>query len=212
MQKSDIIIKIQKNFFEATVDIVLASTSPRRKELLEHIGLDFSLCKSSFKEISKTTLKPKKLALKNAIGKAKFALAKKGQIVIAADTIVVAKKEILGKPKDKDHAVQMLKKLSGKKHFVYTAVCVKKDDKIFSKVEKTTVKMRKLHDKEILEYVKTKEPLDKAGAYAIQGKGSLFVKRICGCYFNVVGLPLFCLLNLLKKVGVELEYQKYAAR
>ena len=127
-------------------------------------------------------------------------------IVIGADTIVVNENYILGKPKDEAEAQLMLKSLSGKKHQVLTGFAIvdgTNTDNYFTQVEITNVKFRSLRDKEIKAYVRSKEPLDKAGAYGIQGLGALLIEEIEGCYFNVVGLPLSKIALGLEKFGVE---------
>jgi septum formation protein len=128
------------------------------------------------------------------------------KIVIAADTIVYKGQEILGKPKSEMDAYQMLKKLSGCSHKVITGVCLidNNTNASYEDYEETKVFFKKLSDEEIRGYIKSGEPLDKAGAYGIQGLGGIFVKKIEGCYFNVVGLPVYKLNNLLGKMGVNL--------
>ena len=185
--------------------VVLASASARRQELLARLIDDFDVSVSNFDEstvpfegnIDKYV---KSVALGKAIDiRDKI---KKEAIIISADTIVTKDNEILGKPKDEQDAFKMLKSLSGKNHFVYSGVVVinTKTDIIIQESLSTKVTFSDISDKEILEYIKTGEPLDKAGAYGIQGKGGIFVEEIEGCYYNVVGLPLNKLKSMLDKV------------
>lgn len=184
---------------------VLASASERRKELLQRIIKDFDVVISDFDEekiVCGENIEAYVTEL--AYGKANDVSSKVAEdsIIIAADTIVVHNGEVLGKPKDSQHAFKMLKLLSGDVHRVYSAVVV--INMFNKKVEKqclfTEVKFSDLTEKEIMEYIKTEEPLDKAGAYGIQGLGGLFVERINGCYYNVVGLPLNLLNKMLKRI------------
>ncbi len=144
--------------------------------------------------------------IKDAILKAKASVDShhNDEIILGSDTVVALNNKIYGKPKDDNDAFCMLKNLSGKTHQVCTGIALIKNGKIFSDVCTTDVTMKNLSDEEILNYIKTKEPQDKAGAYAIQGLASIFIEKINGCYFNVVGLPLNCLYNLCKKADVDL--------
>lgn len=182
---------------------VLASASPRRRELLENIGLEFDIIVSSADESRiDRNLPPemlvRELAMLKAAESAKY--AKGDCIVIGADTVVVYDGEVLEKPKNEDDAKNMLKKLSGKTHSVYTGVCVFRTSDGFavSESEKTLVEFKELSKETVENYVKTGEPMDKAGSYGIQGKGALLVKGIEGDYFNVVGLPLGLLSDMLR--------------
>lgn len=186
--------------------IILASASPRRSELLKQIGLEFTQATSDFCECVENTNSFSDLVIANAQGKAGAVKANENEVVVAADTIVVLDKAVLGKPQNMAQAKKMLSCLSGKTHEVFIGVCVRHGGKIWSDFEKTKVTMLDLPEKEIDDYVATKEPLDKAGAYDIQGKGALLVKKIDGCYFNVVGLLLVCLRGLLEKAGFIFEY------
>lgn len=186
--------------------IVLASASPRRRELLEQIGIKFDIVVSNEPEdeIDKS-LSPEnytsELALMKACNVAKklTGTKRKDSLIIAADTVVYSDGKILGKPKDSDDAFRILKSLSGKAHEVYTGICVMRltNGYATSKSIKTTVKFKELTDKTIKAYIKTGEPADKAGAYGIQGRGAVLVEEICGDYFNVVGLPLSALYDVL---------------
>lgn len=182
--------------------IYLASASPRRRMLLEKTGIEFQVINPTAEEVSVEGKNPEIYAKDTAIQKAKSVIAKIEQgVIIAADTIVVKGNEILGKPKDKQDAIRMLKKLSGTSHFVFTALVVldKMSTHMEVAIEKTKVEMRKLDEKEIEHYVDSGEPMDAAGAYKIQEGASTFVRRIEGDYNNVVGLPLAALIEMLKK-------------
>ncbi len=176
------------------VPIFLASASPSRKKLLKQIGLKFKTFSVDVEEKFIDREPPVKTVKRLALEKLNEAKLKiKNGIVITADTIVVLDKKILGKPKDEKEAVRMLKKLSGRTHFVYTGFAVfnSLNDKLVLSYRKTAVTFRKLTRKEIAEYVAGGSPLDKAGAYGIQDDyGAVFVKELKGCYYNVVGLPL----------------------
>ena len=183
---------------------VLASASPRRRELLENIGLEFDIVVSSADEsVIDRSIPPellvKELAVLKATETAKHIAGKKH--IISADTIVVFEDRVLEKPKDEEDAKRMLMALSGKKHDVYTGVCVfrTEDNMLVAKCEKTSVEFKELSEETIINYIKTGEPMDKAGAYGIQGLGALLVKGIEGDYFNVVGLPLGLLSDILKE-------------
>ena len=189
------------------MEIILASASPRRSTLLTQIGIKHTVRVSNIEENHIVGRDVKKwvedIALKKALEVAQF--YKRG-IVIGADTIVVKDGVLLGKPKDEKMAFEMLKILSGETHEVMTGVALvnaKNPKEIYSYVEITKVLFRKLNKSEIINYIKTKEPEDKAGAYGIQGLGALLVEGIEGCYNNVVGLPLNSLAQMLKKLDVE---------
>ena len=186
--------------------ILLGSASPRRKELLQLIGLDFDVIVSDIEEIVKEGLMPQEVVLEIALQKSKF-IAKNltNEILITADTIVVLENEILGKPKDIEEAKLMLRKLSGKAHQVYTAFVIQDIEakKIDYDVQKTTVQMMPYDEAQIQAYIETKESLDKAGAYGIQGYGALLVEQIEGDYFNVMGLPISLLNRRLKQMGIK---------
>ncbi len=186
------------------IPIILASKSPRRKQLLRQIGLNFKVKSFDIDENFTANDNPIKAVKKLAIQKLEAAKDKiKNSIVITADTIVVLDKKIIGKPKDKTEAVKMLKKLSGNKHYVYSGFAIYNGltGKTVVDYEKTCVKFRRLSDLEINEYVETGKPLDKAGAYGIQEDyGAVFVEKISGDYYNVVGLPLSKFYLRLKEI------------
>ncbi len=187
--------------------IILASKSPRRIRLLKQLGLKFVIDPSDYHEDMSLAMPPRPLAKFLALEKGK-AVAKKhrGGIVIAADTFVYLDGKILGKPKDAHDAVRHLKKIGGRFHTVYSGIAVidVKTGKSLTESEETKVKIKKLSPHEIHAYVATGEPLDKAGAYAIQGLGGALVEEIDGDYFNVIGLPISKLSILLKKFGVQI--------
>lgn len=188
-------------------EIILASTSPRRHEAARAMGLEFRIVPSDFEEDMGLKKSPEDLVRYLAHGKAADVAKKydKG-IVIGMDTIVVFKKKILGKPKDKKDAFNILKSLSGKTHEVYSGVCLIdcETGKTIKDYEITKVKFRKLDDSEINSYIATGEPLDKAGAYGIQDLSSIFVEKVDGCYFNVTGFPVYNLYKNLRKFGVDI--------
>ncbi len=185
--------------------IVLASASPRRKQLLKQMNLVFEVKPSYTGEILDEKLKPEEIVIELAKQKAlDIASKEKESIVIGSDTIVFLN-EILGKPRDESDAFEMLNKLSGKIHYVYTGIAVfdTATNKLITDYEKTAVKMKRLSEDEIKRYILTGEPMDKAGAYGIQGLASIFIEKIEGCYFNVVGLPVSKLYSILKQFGVD---------
>jgi septum formation protein len=185
--------------------IILASASPRRKEILRKTGLNFSICTSDYKEDINLSLKPRALAKFLSRKKAETVAHKyKNAIIIAADTFIVFKNRLLGKPHTDKEAEKMLNMLNGKAHSVITGFTIMDtaSKKILSRSVETKVYFKKLGRKEINAYVRSKEPLDKAGAYAIQGLGSVFIERIDGDFLNVVGLPLRVLTESLKKFGI----------
>jgi septum formation protein len=187
--------------------IILASASPRRKEILGITGLKFAVCKSDYEEDLGLKLNPRELARYLSRKKAETVADKyKDTIIIAADTFIVFKNKLLGKPHDDTEAEKMLNMLNGKAHSVitgFTIIDTGSTKKISRSVE-TKVYFKRLSSEEIRAYVGSKEPLGKAGAYAIQGLGAVFIEKIEGDYFNVVGLPLFALTNSLREFGVNI--------
>lgn len=179
--------------------IILGSKSPRRISLLKEIGLDFEIAVSGVDERSIKYNTPQELAIKAAFLKAEEVASRfKDGIVISADTIVCIDDKIIGKPKSKDQAREMLKSLSGKKHVVITGLAVSEiGGGCQLDCVKTDVYIKELSDQQIEDYINTDEPYDKAGAYAIQGDAGRFVDHIDGCYHNVVGLPLLRLKKML---------------
>jgi septum formation protein len=180
--------------------LILASQSPRRKELLEQAGIEFDIIPSSINESNTKENTPEKLVRTLANLKATdIAQGHYDRWVLGADTIVVLDKIILEKPKSKTHAAEMLRSLSNREHTVFTGftLCSLEQDKTISDIIKTDVCFKKLSDKEIEWYINTNEYSDKAGAYAIQGQSAFFIKKIRGSYTNVVGLPLCEIMEYL---------------
>lgn len=201
--------------------IILASASPRRKELLEQIGLSFEICPAKGEEIITKTL-PKEVVQELSQQKAREVAAMLRQyaadhtdimtpqdiLVIGADTVVAAEGKILGKPKDEEDAYHMLSMLSGKTHAVYTGVTFIFLDKNgrageHTFFEKTDVTMYPISEAEIRRYIATGEPIDKAGSYGIQGKCAIYIEKINGDYNNVVGLPIARIYQELQKLGID---------
>ncbi len=185
--------------------IVLASQSPRRKELLGRMGLEFVTQASKIDESAFDGLEARELVATLSREKAQWiARQLDGEtLVIGADTVVVRDGAALGKPKDAEDAVAMLLSLSGRDHQVCTGVTVCRGDRVLTQVEETQVTFRELTEAEVRQYVSTGEPMDKAGAYGIQGLGGLLVEGIRGDYSNVVGLPVCRLGQMLKDFGVD---------
>ena len=186
--------------------IILASASPRRKELLENIGLSFEVDSGNCRENLSSDLEPQELAMQISLEKARSVAGKyPDAVIIGADTFGVLNGRIIGKPGTAEEAVAMLKSISGKGHLVITGYSIIDTacGKIVSGTVETKVYIKELTPEEIDAYVKTGEPLDKAGAYAIQGLGALFVEKIEGDYFNVVGLPVYALMDALKEFGIR---------
>ena len=187
--------------------IILASSSPRRRDLLIQIGLDFDILPSHRPEEMDPALPPDEMAQKLAQEKALDTASRLTEgLVVGADTIVVLQGKIMGKPSDSEEAFRTLKKLSGRFHEVITALALLdvKSRKMLTGYEKTRVFFRRISDEEIQAYINSGEPMDKAGAYGIQGKGILFVQKINGCYTNVVGLPLVKLAEMFSRMGTTL--------
>ena len=180
-------------------DIILASASPRRKELLTLAGVDFTVKAADVEEVIPENASPDEVVMSLALQKAQ-AVSKDNAdcIVIGSDTVVALDGVILGKPKDEENAREMLIARSGRSHTVYTGVAIIHGEKTKSFCEATEVVFNELSQEEILNYIATKEPMDKAGAYGIQGKGCVLVEKIVGDYFNVVGLPVSRLYKELK--------------
>jgi len=187
--------------------IILASASPRRKELLEKIGLKFEVEPSDYAEDMRPGLSPDELARAISLEKARAVAGRhKNAIVIAADTFIVFRGKIMGKPGTEAEARKMLMRLRGKSHSVITGFTIldTDSDKILTKSVATVVHIKNLTLEEVDAYVKSGEPLDKAGASAIQGLGSVIVEKIEGDYFNVIGLPLSALAEGLKEFGIHI--------
>lgn len=175
--------------------IILASASPRRRELLAQAGFEFEVVTSDVDEVADPSLTPDKLVMSLARQKAQAVAQNRADCaVIGSDTVVVLDGKVLGKPRDEADAVRMLESLSGRKHEVYTGVCIAFAGETHCFFERTSVNFCELDGEQIKAYVATGEPMDKAGAYGIQGKGCVLVEGIEGDYFNVVGFPVsrFC--------------------
>ncbi len=185
--------------------LILASGSPRRQELLRQIGFsDFTVHPADVDERIQPGATPAQAVVALAIQKAQ-AVAEDfpNDLVLAADTVVALNGAILGKPKSQEDAVRMLKELSGKTHLVYTGFALARGGRMETGYEETAVHFRTLTEEEIAAYVATEEPMDKAGAYGIQGRGALFITGIQGDYFTVMGLPLCRLGVALQSFGVD---------
>ncbi|MCD6420068.1 MAG: septum formation protein Maf [Synergistetes bacterium] len=190
--------------------LILASSSPRRQEILSSLGILFDVVAPDIIE-ERLLCAPydgavvriaseKVVSVKDIVGE---------RVILAADTVVVMDDVALGKPTDMTDAERMLKLLSGREHSVITGLALYNDGRIFTAVESTKVWFCNMSDRDINFYLSTDEPIGKAGGYAIQGYGSLFIKKIEGCYFNVVGLPVFRLRMLFQKAGIDiLDFMK----
>ena len=187
------------------MNIVLASASPRRRELLSHFSVPFTVDPAAGPESPPAGAGPEETVRALAAAKAaEVAGRHPDSVVIGADTVVELDGAILGKPADRDDARRMLRALSGREHRVYTGVAVVRGGEQVCGAEMTRVFFREMTDREIAAYVDSGEPMDKAGAYGYQGLASLFVERIDGDFFNVVGLPLCRLGRMLETLGVTL--------
>ncbi|ACZ18718.1 Maf family protein [Thermanaerovibrio acidaminovorans] len=190
------------------VTLVLASGSPRRRDLLRGVTEDFRVIPSSVDETPLDGETVEDMVLRLSLAKARDVFVREPlSWVIGADTAVEVDGRILGKPRDRSEAFEMITALQGREHRVLTGVSVVSPHGEESRVERTLVRFRPLTEEEAWAYVDTGEGDDKAGAYAIQGKGSLLVESIEGCYFNVVGLPMVCLSRMLHNLGFPLYLQ-----
>jgi len=190
------------NTAQTSIPLILASASPRRRELLAQAGFTFEVITADVPEIRKPGEDPIRFVTRLAREKAEAVLAREdippNALILGADTIVLLDEEVLGKPQDAADAARMLRLLSGRSHQVITGVCLAKGRERQRAAEVTFVRFITLSDEEIEAYVATGEPLDKAGAYAIQGRAGRWVPRIHGCYFNVVGLPLALVSSMIE--------------
>ena len=186
------------------MEIILASGSPRRRELMEMLGLQVKIHPAKGEELARIEDGPAEYVKVLAAAKARevAALYPPEDLVIAADTIVWFENRVFGKPRDPEEACRMLRCLSGRTHEVYTGVCLLRDGREICESERSAVHFRPIGEEEIRRYVATGEPLDKAGAYGAQGMGAVFVRGIEGDFFNVMGLPLCRLDAMLKQQGV----------
>jgi len=187
--------------------VVLASASPRRRDLLNLIGIAHEVRPANIDETMRPRESPRRYAERLAREKASATATRDPDLItIGADTVVVIDRKVLGKPADTADAARMLRMLSGREHTVITAVAVSRGRKLRSAIEEVRVKFRRLRDDEIDEYIAMGEPMDKAGAYGIQGYGATIVERIEGDYFAVMGLPLVRLVVLMRDVGVRYQF------
>lgn len=195
-----------------TPRVVLASSSPRRRELLALIGITHTVFPADIDETPLAGEEPRPHAERLARGKASVVAEREpNAVIIAADTIVVVDGDILGKPRDEAEAAVMLRRLSARQHLVLTAVAVARDGVVVSDVEAVDVTFRELSEADIARYIVTREPMDKAGAYGIQGYGATIVTRIDGDYFAVMGLALGLTVRLMARVGVDYRFGELIA-
>jgi len=188
--------------------LILASASPRREELLMMLGLNFTTVPSKIEEESYHEAQPPEELVQELARKKVEEVAGlvEDTVIIGADTVLIFNGRILGKPRDQEEACETLTELQGKRHTVFTGIAVYGtiNDKLLLDYNRTEVYLRKMDEFEISAYVKTGEPLDKAGAYGIQGIGGVFVEKIEGSYYNVVGLPIDKLVLMLKEFGFNI--------
>lgn len=190
---------------EVRVPVILASSSPRRRELLTLIGLEHEVRPADVDETLRPSEIPWAYAERLARAKAEVS-AKQGSVSIGSDTIVVVDDDVLGKPKTEADAAAMLRRLSGRSHIVMTAIAVACDGVTTSDVVRVGVSFRTLRDDEIVDYIRTGEPMDKAGAYGIQGFGATIVDGVDGDYFAVMGLPVNRMIRLLESIGLVYRF------
>jgi septum formation protein len=177
--------------------LVLASRSPRRAELLSAAGIEFTVRASDVNETPHEGESPRDYVLRLAEEKARAVEAGDDEVVLAADTTVILDGQIMGKPEDAADAARMLRALAGQRHEVVTAICLRRCDRVVRDIASTSVWFAPLSDREIADYVASGEPMDKAGAYGIQGLASKFIERVEGSYTNVVGLPVSLVYRLI---------------
>ncbi|MEA4964221.1 MAG: Maf family protein [Oscillospiraceae bacterium] len=184
--------------------LILASASPRRQELLRMLGLSFSVETADIDETMDSALGAEAEVTRICRAKADAVLPRAGErdVIVAADTVVCVDDRILGKPRDTAEAAAMLRLLSGRSHQVRTGVTVCSRQRCLTETETTALRFRPLSDAEIFAYIATGEPMDKAGAYGIQGKAAIFAEALSGDFFNVMGLPLCRLSRMLRQFGV----------
>ena len=185
--------------------ILLASGSPRRQELLRRIGItDFTVTVPNVDESYPANLTPAEIVSYISRKKSLAVASTPDDIVITADTMVFLDDQKLGKPQSESHALQMLTDLQGRQHTVCTGITVRQGEKILTRSQSTDVYFRPATEQELLAYIRGGEPMDKAGAYGVQGQGALLVERIDGDFFNVMGLPVLLLSQMLESFGVNL--------
>lgn len=208
---TDYLLGVNEPAPEEKPKIILASQSPRRRELLERVGIkNFTVAAPNVDESVEAGLPPAEIVERLSRRKAGAAAEKAGpgDLIIAADTVVALDGAVLGKPRDEADAFAMLSALSGREHHVYTGVTVMQGERAVTEHEETAVAFREISPEEIRGYIATGEPMDKAGAYGIQGLGALLVRGIRGDYCNVMGLPVFRLGRILSEFGVDLLQNK----
>ena len=190
-----------------SIKVILASGSPRRRQLLDLVGIEHEVSPSNIDEKMRPRETPRRYAERLAREKASAVATRNPEtLTIAADTIVIVNRKVLEKPLDHDDARRMLSMLSGREHTVITAVAVARGRKLRSAIEEVKVKFRRLRDDEIDAYIATGEPMDKAGAYGIQGYGATIVECVDGDYFAVMGLPLARVVTLMRDLGVRYRF------
>jgi len=187
-----------------TIELILASSSPRRQEMLRQVGLNYTIRKANIDESIVTINDPKEKVKQLAALKGRHVTMANDEVILSADTVVAYKNHIFEKPKTKDDAYDMIASLSGDIHDVFTGVMIRSAEREHVFVEQTEVEFWQLSEQDIQWYIHTDEPYDKAGAYGIQNLGSILVKRIIGDYFNVVGLPISRVVRELQTFGVSL--------
>ena len=185
--------------------VILASQSPRRRELLTLVGIPHEVRPADIDETYLPGEEPTAHALRLAREKAQK-IAQPDAVVIGSDTIVVVDGDVLGKPRDDEDAARMLRRLSGRSHVVITAVAVSWRGRVLAEAESVDVTFHALSDAEIRDYIATREPMDKAGAYGIQGYGATIVSRVDGDYFAVMGLPLQRMVSLMRQLGLRYPF------
>jgi septum formation protein len=190
-----------------TIRLVLASASPRRAEILGRLGISYAVRPPEVAELVRFAERPEDAARRLALEKAEAIRVESGELILAADTIVALGEHALGKPANPADAVEMLQRLSGRVHHVFTGLALKSEERVESGVECTRVRFRTLARSECEEYVATGESADKAGAYGIQGRGSALVEGIDGDFFNVMGLPVQLFLRLLDQLGLRYDFE-----
>lgn len=181
----------------------LASSSPRRREILQALGLTFTVAAVAVDETPLDTETPEDMVLRLAVAKAAAAKVAVDDLVLGSDTCVVLDGQALGKPRDRDHAVEMLLSLAGRTHLVVSGVALRSSAGTRTALSSTEVRFRKIDHDEALLYWQSEEPRDKAGGYGIQGLGGVFVESISGSYSGVMGMPVFETAELLRDAGVE---------
>ncbi len=186
------------------MELILASQSPRRRELLGLFKLPFTVRVADIDETMDPNLSPAQEVARVSLAKARAVERQPEDVVIAADTIVVLGDRVLGKPANEAQAEEMLTALSGRAHQVMTGVTVLRGDRAITATEITDIHFRQLSNREIRSYIATKEPMDKAGSYGIQGGAALFAEKIHGDYYNVVGLPVCRLLRMLRELAPDI--------